>query len=87
VILFVGDGLSIAQRTAARLLSKGMVEGRYAASLAMEDMPYMALVSTSGTDTLVTDSANSMSAYTTGHKSCNNALGVYCAKNKNNLEH
>lgn len=87
VILFVGDGLSIAQRTAARLLSKGMVEGRYNASLAMEEMPYMAMVSTSGTDTLVTDSANSMSAYTTGHKSCNNALGVYCAKNKSNLAH
>lgn len=87
VILFVGDGLSIAQRTAARLLSKGLVEGKYNGDLAMDDMPYMALLSTSGTDTLVTDSANSMSAYTTGHKSCNNALGVYCAKNKVNLAH
>ncbi len=28
-----------------------------------------------------------MSAYTTGHKSCTGALGVYCAHNKNNLEH
>jgi alkaline phosphatase len=50
-------------------------------------MPFMALVSTSGMDSLVTDSANSMSAYTTGHKSCVNAMGVYCARNKNGLAH
>ncbi|MEI6200732.1 MAG: alkaline phosphatase [Enhydrobacter sp.] len=87
VILFIGDGMSIAHRTAARILSKGIVEGRYGGELAIDDMPYMALVSTSGTDSVVTDSANSMSAYTTGHKSCVNALGVYCARNKNTLEH
>src|SRR5262249_15153741 len=79
VILFIGDGMSIAHRTAARMLSKGIVEGRYGGDLAMDDMPHMALVSTSGTDSIVTDSANSASAYTTGHKSCVNALGVYCA--------
>jgi len=90
VILFIGDGMTIAHRTAARILSKGLVEGRYGGELAIDDMPYMALVSTSGTDSVVTDSANSansMSAYTTGHKSCVNALGVYCAANKNSLEH
>jgi alkaline phosphatase len=87
VILFIGDGMTITHRTAARILSKGLVEGRYGGELAMDDMPHMALVSTSGTDSVVTDSANSMSAYTTGHKSCNNALGVYCALNKNNLQH
>ena len=87
VILFIGDGMSIAHRTAARILSKGIVQGRYGGDLAMDDMPYMALVSTAGTDSIVTDSANSMSAYTTGHKSCVNALGVYCARNKNTLDH
>ena len=87
VILFIGDGLSVAHRTAARILSKGIVEGRYGGELAMDDMPYMALVSTAGTDSIVTDSANSMSAYTTGHKSCVNALGVYCARNKSTLDH
>jgi alkaline phosphatase len=87
VILFIGDGLSVAHRTAARILSKGLVEGRYGGDLAIDDMPYMALVSTSGTDSVVTDSANSMSAYTTGHKSCVNALGVYCALNRNSLDH
>ncbi len=87
VILFIGDGLSMAHRTAARVLSKGLVEGRFGAELAIDDMPHMALVSTSGTDAIVTDSANSMSAYTTGHKSCVNAMGVYCARNKSGLAH
>lgn len=74
VILFVGDGMSVTDRTAARILSKGLVEGRYGGELAMDDMPAMALISTSGTDSVVTDSANSMSAYTTGHKTCVNAM-------------
>jgi alkaline phosphatase len=87
VILFIGDGLTVAHRTAARILSKGLVEGRYGGELAIDDMPNMALVSTSGTDSVVTDSANSMTAYVTGHKSCVNALGVYCALNKNTLDH
>ena len=87
VILFIGDGLSMAHRTAARVLAKGMVEGRYGGELAIDDMPHMALVSTSGTNSIVTDSANSMSAYTTGHKSCVNAMGIYCARNKSGLAH
>lgn len=87
VILFIGDGMSVAHRVAARMLSQGIKEGRYGGELAIDDMPAMALVSTSGTDSIVTDSANSMSAYTTGHKSCVNALGVYCARNANSLEH
>jgi alkaline phosphatase len=87
VILFIGDGMSIAHRTAARILSKGITEGRYGGELAIDDMPFMALVSTAGTDSVITDSANSMTAYTTGHKSCVNALGVYCANNARSLGH
>lgn len=87
VILFVGDGLSMAHRTAARMLSKGIVEGRYGGELAIDDMPHMALISTAGSDSIITDSANSMTAYTTGHKTCVNALAVYCARNKNSLDH
>jgi alkaline phosphatase len=87
VILFIGDGMSVAHRTAARILSKGLKEGKYGGDLAIDDMPNMALISTSGTDSVVTDSANSMSAYTTGHKTCTNALGVYCARNTSTLDH
>ncbi len=87
VILFIGDGMSVANRTAARMLSKGIKEGKYFGTLEIDDMPHMALIGTSGVDSIVTDSANSMSAYTTGHKSSVNALGVYVARNKNNFEH
>jgi alkaline phosphatase len=87
VILLIGDGMSMAHRTAARMLSKGISQGTYGGELAMDDMPQMALVSTSGTDSIVTDSANAMTAYATGHKSCVNALGVYCALNRSTLGH
>lgn len=87
VILLIGDGMSMAHRTAARMLSKGMRQGRYGGELAMDDMPSMALISTSGMDSIVTDSANAASAYATGHKSCVKALGVYCARNRSALGH
>ena len=77
VILLIGDGLSPAHRVAARLMSKGIAEGKAFGKLAMDDMPQMALVATAGTDSIITDSANSASAYATGHKSAVNAMGVY----------
>jgi len=77
VILFIGDGMSPAHRVAARLLSKGIDQGKSRGKLAMDDMPHMALVATAGSDSIITDSANSASAYATGHKSGVNAMGVY----------
>ena len=87
VILFIGDGMTIANRTAARILSKGIVQGKYLGKLSFDDFPNMALIGTSGVDSIITDSANSMSAYTTGHKSSVNALGVYVSRAKDNLSH
>ena len=82
VILFVGDGMSLQARQIARILSKGITEGRYNDLLNMEKMDNLAVVTTSGYDAIVTDSANSASAYATGHKSVVNAMGVYenCTK-------
>jgi alkaline phosphatase len=77
VILFIGDGMSPAHRVAARLLSKGIAEGKSLGKLSMDDMPHTALVATAGSDSIITDSANSASAYSTGHKSAVNAMGVY----------
>src|ERR1700741_2879380 len=77
VILFIGDGMSLSHRVAARLLSKGIREGKSLGKLAMDEMPHMALVATAGSDSIITDSANSASAYSTGHKSAVNAMGVY----------
>ena len=87
VILFIGDGMTIANRTAARVLSKGITEGKYQGRLAFDDMPSTAMIGTSGSDSLITDSANSMSAYTTGHKTAVNAMGVYVSRASNNLSH
>ncbi|WP_187399285.1 alkaline phosphatase [Bradyrhizobium paxllaeri] len=77
VILFIGDGLSPAHRVAARILSKGITEGKSRGKLAIDDMPRMALVATAGSDSIITDSANAASAYATGHKTAVNAMGVY----------
>ena len=77
VILLIADGLSVGHRTAARLLSTGMTQGKYNGRLAMDTMPHMATVGTGSVDSIAADSANTMSAYTTGHKSSVNALGVY----------
>jgi alkaline phosphatase len=82
VILFIGDGMSPAHRVAARLLSKGIAEGKSLGKLAIDDMPHMALVATASTDSIITDSANSASAYATGHKSAVNAMGVYADRTK-----
>ncbi len=87
VILFIGDGMTIANRTAARVLSKGIAEGKYQGRLAFDDMPSTAMIGTSGSDSLITDSANSMSAYTTGHKTAVNAMGVYVSRASDNLSH
>jgi alkaline phosphatase len=77
VILFIGDGMSPAHRVAARILAKGIAEGKAFGKLSIDDMPHMALVATAGNDSIITDSANSASAYATGHKSAVNAMGVY----------
>ncbi len=82
VILFVGDGMSLQARQMARILSKGITEGKYNGLLEMDTMSNLAIVTTSGNDSLVTDSANSASAYATGHKSAVNAMGVYADSTK-----
>lgn len=77
VVLMVGDGMSSNIRTAARVVSKGINEGKFKGWLEMENMDSMGMVTTSGMDSIVTDSANSASAYATGHKTAVNAEGVY----------
>jgi alkaline phosphatase len=77
VIFLLGDGLSVAHRTAARIMSKGMTEGKANGRLNMDDLDHMAFIGTSSTEAIATDSANTMSAYMTGHKTAVNALGVY----------
>lgn len=77
VILFIADGASIPLFTATRLVSRGMQQGFYNDHLSFEQFDSLGLLSTSGTNSIITDSANSASAYNTGHKSAVNATGVY----------
>ncbi|KAG0040812.1 hypothetical protein BGZ82_008870 [Podila clonocystis] len=77
VILFIGDGMTTAMITAARLLSKPHSSGHYLQKLHLDQFPVLGHVMTHSLDSLITDSANSASAYNTGHKSSVNALGVY----------
>ncbi len=86
VILLIADGLSIGHRTSARLLSKGVTNGMYNGPLAMDSLPYMALLGTCSVDSIAADSANTASAYMTGHKSSVNALGVYADRTKNSFD-
>lgn len=86
VIMFVGDGMSLQARQMARILSKGITEGKYNNLLEMDKMSNLAIITTSGYDSLVTDSANSASAYATGHKSVVNAMGVYADSTKDPMD-
>lgn len=87
VIFFLGDGMGTPAVTAARILSKGLTEGKYHGLLEIDQMEYRGLVGTSGVDSIATDSANSMSAYMTGHKSSVNAMGVYEGNDPNPNNH
>ncbi|KAI0566154.1 alkaline phosphatase [Gracilaria domingensis] len=82
VVLFVGDGMSLPMMAAARLVSRGMVHGKYKDLLHMEKMPYFGLQNPSGVDSIITDSANSATSMNTGQKSSVNALGVYADSGK-----
>jgi alkaline phosphatase len=86
VIFLLGDGLSTAHRTGARLMSKGMTEGKADGRLNLDDVDLRAFVGTSATDAVATDSANTMSAYMTGHKTAVNALGVYADRTPDSLD-
>ncbi|HSX74823.1 MAG TPA: alkaline phosphatase [Shinella sp.] len=86
IIFMIADGLSVAHRTGARIMSKGMTEGKANGRLAMDDIPPVAFIGTSSTHSIATDSANTASAYMTGHKSRVNALGVYADRTLESLD-
>lgn len=86
VIFFLGDGLSVAHRSGARIMSKGMTEGKADGRLNMDGLERSAFIGTSATNGIATDSANTMSAYMTGHKTAVNALGVYADRTKNSFD-
>ncbi len=67
-------------------MSRGMTGGKADGRLAMDDLDHMAFIGTSSTHSIATDSANTASAYMTGHKSRVNALGVYADRTPDSLD-
>lgn len=86
VIFLIADGLSVAHRTGARIMSRGMSEGKADGRLNMDGLERAAFIGTSSTESVATDSANTMSAYMTGHKTAVNALGVYADRTPDSLD-
>jgi len=78
VILLIGDGMGVAHRTAGRVVSRGLTEGRYRnGMLEMDQMQVTGLVTTSSLTAMVTDSAPGASCYATGNKAANHQEGVF----------
>jgi alkaline phosphatase len=80
VIVYLGDGMGVAHRTAARIVSKGVTAGDPNGWLAMDGMPGTGLVTTHSLNSIVTDSAPGMACYTTGNHAQNGQEGVFPAQ-------
>ena len=77
IILFIGDGMGISTLTAARIYSgQARNADGESSSLAIDRMPYSALVKTYSHDAQVSDSAPTATALTTGVKTRNDIVGL-----------
>ena len=77
VILLLGDGMGAAHRTAARIVSRGLRDGKALGRLAMDTLDVTGMVMTSSLNAVITDSSPGMAAYSTGQKNNNNQEGVF----------
>jgi alkaline phosphatase len=77
IILLLGDGMGIAHRTAARLVSRGLTNGKANGRLAMDTLDATGMVMTASLNSAITDSSPGMSSYATGQKANNNQEGVF----------
>lgn len=77
IIMLVGDGMGAAHRTAARIVSRGVRNGKATGRLAMDGLEVTGMVMTGSLNAVVTDSSPGMAAYATGQKSNNNQEGVF----------
>ena len=77
IIFLLGDGMGSAHRTAARLMSRGLHNGRAAGRLAMDTLDVTGMVMTPSLNSAITDSSPGMAAYSTGQKNQNNQSGVF----------
>ena len=71
IILLISDGMSLSQVSSYRLLKGGPNE-----RIAVDRFPISGIVLTHSQDAIVTDSASSATAFSTGKKTNNGALGL-----------
>lgn len=86
VLFFIGDGMTQAMITAARLIAHKSVNGNYQSLMQMDQMENLGHQMTHSIDSFITDSANSATALYTGKKSSVNALNVYADSSKSALD-
>lgn len=77
IVIFLGDGMGAAHRTAGRIMAKGYAQGKAKGLLTMDTFPYTGMVMTASLNSIVTDSAPGMQNYVTGNKANNNQEGVF----------
>jgi len=77
IIVFLGDGMGAAHRTAARIIARGYAQGKAKGLLTMDTFPETGMVMTASLNSIVTDSAPGMQNYVTGNKANNNQEGVF----------
>jgi alkaline phosphatase len=77
IIICIGDGMGIGHRTAARIMSRGVQQGKALADLVTDTFPNTGIVKTASLNSIVTDSAPGAACYSTGNKSNNNQQGVF----------
>ncbi len=77
IIYLIGDGMSTAHRTAARIVSKGISQGKAIDPLAMDTLPVTGILNTCSLNSIVTDSAPGAACYSLGNKSFNGQEGVF----------
>ena len=71
IILLISDGMSLSQVSTYRLLKGGPNE-----RISVDKFPISGIVLTHSEDAIITDSASSATAYSTGKKTNNGALGT-----------
>ena len=81
IVLFIGDAMGTAYRDAARIVGRStrnrFREGFFDELLEMDQMPVTGMVMTYAMDRVVPDSANTATAWSTGSKTIDGALGVF----------
>ena len=77
IIFLLGDGMGIAHRTAARIVSRGLHNGKAGGRLAMDTLEVTGMAMTASLNSAITDSSPGMAGYSTGQKNSNNQAGVF----------